>query len=111
MSEAQEGAARLEDFGYKQELKRTLSLRDLLVYGLVFIVPGAPLPVFGIVYNASKGMVPLTYFIGLVAMVFTALSYMSMATVFPIAGSAYTYARRTLGETVGFFMVTYPPIL
>ena len=27
MSEAQEGAARLEDFGYKQELKRTLSLR------------------------------------------------------------------------------------
>ena len=103
MSEAQEGAARLEDFGYKQELKRTLSLRDLLVYGLVFIVPGAPLPVFGIVYNASKGMVPLTYFIGLVAMLFTALSYMSMSTVFPVAGSAYTYARRTLGETVGFF--------
>lgn len=103
MNNAQEGAASLEDFGYKQELRRSLGLLDLLVYGLVFIVPGAPLPVFGIVYNASKGMVPLTYFIGLVAMLFTALSYMSMSAVYPVAGSAYTYARRTLGETIGFF--------
>ena len=28
-------------FGYRQELKRALSLRDLLVYGLVFIIPTA----------------------------------------------------------------------
>ena len=27
-------------FGYKQELKRSLGLFDLLAYGLVFIVPG-----------------------------------------------------------------------
>ena len=40
-------AASLETFGYKQELKRSLSLSDLLVYGLVFIVPGAPIAVFG----------------------------------------------------------------
>ena len=71
--ERPDGAA-LSEFGYRSELRRSLSLGDLLVYGLVFIVPIAPFSIFGIVFNASKGMVPLTYVIGLVAMVFTALS-------------------------------------
>jgi len=93
----------LEAFGYKQELKRSLTLFDLLVYGLVFIVPVAPVAVFGIVYNASKGMVPLIYTIGLVAMVFSALSYMSLSRVYPVAGSAYTYVSHTLGQVMGFF--------
>jgi len=92
----------VEAFGYKQELKRSLSLFDLLVYGLVFIVPGAPIAVYGIVYNASHGMVPLIYLVGLVAMVFTALSYMAMSSAFPVAGSVYTYAARSLGPSMGF---------
>lgn len=90
-------------FGYRQELRRSLGLFDLLAYGLVFIVPIAPVAVFGIVFNASRGMVPLVYLIGLVAMLFTALSYMSMSRAFPVAGSVYTYAARSLGPTVGFF--------
>ncbi len=93
----------VESFGYRQELKRSLGLFDLLVYGLVFIVPTAPFPVFGIVFNASKGMVPLVYAVGLVAMVFTALSYMTMSRAFPVAGSVYTYASRSIGEIAGFF--------
>jgi amino acid transporter len=90
-------------FGYKQELKRSLGLADLLIYGLVFITPIAPAPVFGIVFNASHGMVPTVYVIGLVAMVFVALSYMAMSKAFPVAGSVYTYAARSLGPVVGFF--------
>ena len=93
----------VEAFGYRQELKRSLGLFDLLIYGLVFIVPTAPFPVFGIVFNASKGMVPLVYAVGLVAMVFTAWSYMTMSLAFPVAGSVYTYASRSLGEVAGFF--------
>jgi len=92
----------VEAFGYKQELKRSLSLLDLLVYGLVFIVPIAPFAVFGIVFNASKGMVPLVYLVGLVAMLFTALSYRAMSTAFPVAGSVYTYAARSIGPEAGF---------
>lgn len=95
-------APQLEAFGYKQELKRSLSLFDLLVYGLVFIAPGAPVPVFGIVFNSSKGMVPLVYLIGLVAMIFTALSYTAMARAYPVAGSVYSYATRSIGEAAGF---------
>lgn len=93
----------LSAFGYKQELKRSLTPFDLLTYGLVFIVPVAPVPVFGIVFNASHGMVPLVYVIGFVAMVFTALSYMAMSRAFPVAGSVFTYAARSLGPVVGFF--------
>jgi amino acid transporter len=95
--------ASVEAFGYRQELKRSLSLADLLIYGLVFIVPGAPVAVFGIVFNAGHGMVPLIYAVGLVAMLFTAFSYMAMSRAFPVAGSVYAYASRSLGPTIGFF--------
>ena len=88
--------------GYRQELKRSLSALDLLVYGLVFIAPIAPWSAFGFVYNASHGMAPLVYVVGLVAMVFTALSYMSMSAAFPVAGSVYAYAGRGIGESAGF---------
>jgi len=89
-------------FGYEQELKRSLSLKDLLVYGLVFIIPTAPIATFGIVFNTSHGMVPLVYVVGLIAMIFTALSYMAMSREFPIAGSVYAYAARSLGPLPGF---------
>ena len=92
----------LEAFGYRQELKRSLPLSGLLVYGLVFIGPIAPITVFGIVYNASRGMVPLVYLVGLAAMFFTANSYTTMARLYPLAGSAYVYATRSIGDTVGF---------
>ncbi|HEY3752365.1 MAG TPA: APC family permease [Pseudonocardiaceae bacterium] len=97
-----EGTGELAEFGYQQELKRSLRLRDLLVYGLIFMVPIAPFAIFGVVFNASKGMVPLTYIIGLVAMVFTALSYREMSRAFPVAGSVYSYAGRGIAPWVGF---------
>ena len=40
-------SATLEQFGYKQELKRVLSLWDLVVYGLLFMVIIAPHSIFG----------------------------------------------------------------
>ena len=92
----------LAEFGYRQELNRTLSTADLLIYGLVFMVPIAPWAIFGVVYNEAKGMVPLVYLIGLVAMIFTALSYAQMSKAFPIAGSVYAYVGRGLNKHLGF---------
>ena len=43
-----------------------VSTTDLLIYGLIFMVPIAPWAIFGTVYNASAGMVPLVYISGLV---------------------------------------------
>lgn len=87
---------------YKQELDRALKLRHLLIYGMVFMVPIAPMAVYGFVAQQSSGMVPLVYLIGVVAMIFTALSYRSMSAEFPIAGSVYSYVRMGLDTRIGF---------
>jgi amino acid transporter len=89
-------------YGYDQELHRSLSFADLLVYGLVFMVPIAPFGIFGGVFQGSGGMVALAYAIGMVAMMFTALSYSEMSQAFPMAGSVYTYAGRGIAAPVGF---------
>ncbi|MEU3497888.1 APC family permease [Kitasatospora cineracea] len=92
----------IESYGYQQELRRSLTFTDLLVYGLVFMVPIAPFGIFGGVFQGSGGMVALAYVLGMVAMMFTALSYAQMSRAFPMAGSVYTYAGRGIGAPVGF---------
>ncbi|HWU63970.1 MAG TPA: amino acid permease [Ensifer sp.] len=87
---------------YKQELSRTLSLIDLLLYGIVFMSPIAVFAVYGFVREASEGMVVLAYLIGCLAMVLTGLSYASMSKAVPIAGSVYHYARASMGQAFGF---------
>ena len=92
----------VEAFGYRQELKRSLSFTDLLVYGLIFMVPIAPFGIFGSVFQGSGGMIALAYAIGGLAMAFTAASYSQMSRAFPMAGSVYTYAGRGIAQPVGF---------
>jgi putrescine importer len=83
-------------------LKRIFKLRHLILFGLTFVTPTAPFPVFGIVSKVSHGHMALAYLIGMCAMMLTAVSYGRMAAAFPMAGSAYTYSRRTLHPVLGF---------
>jgi len=92
----------LQRFGYQQELRRALRLRDLLAYGLIFMVPIAPMAIFGSVFSASGGMVVLAYAIGVLALIFTAYSYSQMVRAFPLSGSVYNYVGRGIGAPVGF---------
>ncbi len=92
----------LQRFGYQQELRRALRFRDLLAYGLIFMVPIAPMAIFGAVFSASGGMVVLAYVVGMVALVFTAFSYAQMVKAFPLSGSVYNYVGRGIGAPVGF---------
>ncbi|MEH0825742.1 APC family permease [Micromonospora sp. CPCC 205714] len=89
-------------YGYQQELSRQLRFRDLMAYGLVYMVPIAPMAIFGSVYAASGGMVALAYAIGVAALVFTAFSYAQMVKAFPMSGSVYNYAGRGVHPAVGF---------
>src|SRR5215210_4592391 len=91
-----------EGGGYRQELNRALHFRHLLAYGMVFMVPIAPMGIYGFVVGPASGMVPLVYLIGIAAMFFTALSYRWMSQEFPIAGSVYSYVQRGLNAHVGF---------
>jgi hypothetical protein len=72
----------LQEFGYKEQLNRALTTRDLVIYGMIFMVPIAPFAVFGFVWNEAKGMVPLAYLVGLAGMFFTG------STITFIAGAA-----------------------
>jgi amino acid transporter len=99
---APESGEGVEQFGYRQELSRSLRFTDLLVYGLIFMVPIAPFGIFGSVFAGSGGMTALAYLIGMAAMMFTANSYAQMSRAFPMAGSVYTYAGRGITPSVGF---------
>ena len=92
----------LERFGYDQELRRGVGLAGLVSYGLIFMVPIAPFAIFGAVESASGGRPALAYGVALVAMFFTAASYAQMVQAYPLAGSVYNYAGRSLGPSIGF---------
>lgn len=85
-----------------QQLRRVLTLWDLVFYGIVLIQPIAAIPLFGVADKLSQGHVVTTILVAMVAMMFTALSYGRMATVYPAAGSAYTYVGRELNPHLGF---------
>ena len=92
----------IEQFGYKQELRRGMGLWDVVMYGVLFMVIIAPQSIFGSIQLNSHGMTPLVYIIGFVAIMFTAMSYMRMSGRFPIAGSVYSYVQRGINPHVGF---------
>ncbi|WP_415947850.1 APC family permease [Streptomyces sp. KLOTTS4A1] len=83
-------------------LRRSLGFRDLVVYGLLFIAPMAPVGIFGALDAKSHGAVALVYIVATVAMAFTAYSYAQMVRVVPRAGSVFAYARAALGRGPGF---------
>src|SRR5579885_1151273 len=83
-------------------LRRTLSLWDLILYGVVVIQPTAPMSVFGALSNRGHGHVVTTILIAMVAMLFTAFSYGRMARAYPSAGSAFTYVGQEINPALGY---------
>ena len=86
----------------KPKLTRVLSVPDMIVYGLIFMVPIAPFGIYGGVFTESGGMPALVYVVGTLAMVFTALSYGMLIREWPVSGSVYAYTSRGLGKGIGF---------
>jgi len=85
-------------------LHRSLSQRHVVFVGLAYMSPFAVFDTFGIVSEATRGHVPMSYIIITIAVLFTAFSYAKMVRVYPSAGSAYTYTRRTMGAPIGFLV-------
>ncbi|MGH9542849.1 MAG: APC family permease [Terriglobales bacterium] len=79
-----------------------LSLWDLIVYGIVPLMPIAAVPLFGVVQALSGGFAVTALLASMVAMALTAVSYGRMAALYPSAGSAYAYVSRGLNAHLGF---------
>src|SRR3984893_7477866 len=83
-------------------LRRSLTLWDLILYGVIVIQPVAPMSVFGVLSDRGHGHVVTTLLIAMVAMLFTAFSYGRMARAYPSAGSAFTYVGQEINPAVGY---------
>jgi putrescine importer len=86
----------------RPKLKRVLGLWDLVYYGVILTSPIAVVPMFGEAQVLSQGHAVITLLAAMVAMTATAVSFGRMATVYPSAGSVYTYSSRAFNPTFGF---------
>ena len=83
-------------------LRRSLTLWDLILYGVIVIQPVAPMSVFGVLSERGKGHVVTAILIAMVAMLFTGISYGKMARAYPSAGSAFTYVAQEIHPAAGY---------
>jgi putrescine importer len=83
-------------------LRRTLTLQDLILYGVIVIQPVAPMSVFGVLSERGRGHVVTAILIAMVAMLFTGISYGRMARAYPSAGSAFTYVAQEIHPGIGY---------
>ncbi len=84
------------------QLKRSISLGQLVFFGLVFIGPAAAVGIFGTLDATSGGAVAAVYAIATLVMGFTASSYMRMSREVPRAGSVFAYAGAGIGPRAGY---------
>lgn len=82
--------------------RRVLTLWDLILYGIILVMPIAPIPLFGLAQKLSNGHAVTTILLAMIAMVLTAVSYGRMAALYPSAGSAYAFVGRGLNAHLGF---------
>ena len=85
-----------------RRLRRTLTLRDLILYGVIVVQPVAPMSVFGVLSERGRGHVVTAVLIAMVAMLFTGISYGRMARAYPSAGSAFTYVAQEIHPAIGY---------
>lgn len=86
------------------QLKKTLGLMSIVLFGLAYMGPLIIIGMFGIIASVSDGAAAGAMFFATVAILFTALSYARMARHFPASGSGYTYVRKTIGARSGFMV-------
>ncbi|MEN9348160.1 MAG: hypothetical protein RLZZ77_1671 [Bacteroidota bacterium] len=94
-----------ESDGEKGGLKRTLGATNLVLLGIGAII-GAGLFVRTAAASAEAAgsAVTLSFIVAAIGCAFAGLCYAEFASMFPIAGSAYTYAYATMGELVAWII-------
>ncbi|MGM1326742.1 APC family permease, partial [Klebsiella michiganensis] len=85
-------------------MRKSLKLWQVVMMGLAYLTPMTVFDTFGIVSGISNGHVPASYLLALAGVLFTAISYGKLVRQFPQAGSAYTYAQKSISPHVGFMV-------
>jgi APA family basic amino acid/polyamine antiporter len=86
-------------------MKRALGALDLVMLGIGAIIGTGIFVLTGRAAAANAGpAVALSFVVAGVASAFAGLCYSEMASMIPIAGSAYTYSYATMGELVAWII-------
>jgi len=93
----------LKEQGANSELHRTLGAWDLTMLGVGEIVGTGIFVLTGTAAANNAGpAVVISFVIAGIASMFAALCYSELASIIPVAGSAYTYSYATLGSFIGW---------
>jgi APA family basic amino acid/polyamine antiporter len=93
------------DAEFAYGLKRTLTALDLVLLGIGAIIGTGIFVLTGRAAAANAGpAVALSFTVAAIASAFAGLCYAEMASMIPIAGSAYTYAYATMGELIAWII-------
>ncbi|OGX07896.1 MAG: amino acid transporter [Omnitrophica WOR_2 bacterium GWA2_47_8] len=88
-----------------QQLKRTLGPASLVALGIGAIIGAGLFSLTGIAAGEHAGpAVLLSFIIAAVGCAFAGMCYSELATMIPVAGSAYTYAYATMGELMAWII-------
>ena len=96
--------------GKKSELKKTLTVFDLIIIGIGAVVGTG---IFTIIGSAIQGgpegvgagpAIIISMVLAAFSCIFSALCYSEIASMIPVAGSAYTYTYATMGEFMAWMV-------
>ena len=100
----------LIDEGSNSGLNKTLNVFDLIVLGIGAVVGTGIFTIIGsAIVGSSDGAgagsaIVISMVLAAIASVFSALSYSEIASMIPVAGSAYTYTYATMGEFMAWMV-------
>ncbi len=86
-------------------LKKTLGPKSLIALGIGAIIGAGLFSLTGIAAAENAGpAVVLSFVVAAVACAFAGMCYSELASMIPVAGSAYTYSYATLGEFIAWII-------
>ncbi|WP_053372322.1 APC family permease [Paenibacillus sp. FJAT-27812] len=88
----------------KVTYRRTLTLFQVVAFGLAWMSPMIYFTVYGIAYEGSSGWMTSSYTVAAAAILLTALSYIVMSKRFSSSASAYTYVKKAIHPYAGFLV-------
>ncbi len=95
--------AELQEDPHGVQLQRTLGPFNLIALGIGAIIGAGLFSLTGLAAADNAGpAVVISFVIAAIGCGFAGMCYSELASMIPVAGSAYTYAYATLGEIVGW---------
>ena len=95
----------VESEGDGHTLKRTLNAASLVFLGIGAIIGAGLFSLTGIAAAENAGpAVVLSFLVAAVGCAFAGMCYCELATMIPVAGSAYTYTYATMGELIAWII-------